>query len=300
MFRHFSVLYFEDLGIHIVQDREKDLDVKTYITLSLLSIECTILLICIYQLWRFFQHEARLRLKKLIHSLIALQMIVCLLQAVHIPDIYEEFLGETAFVFCSLIYFSVLLFWYDFHQKLKLGKGIEFIKQNPFVICIIVYILFYMGAFGTAQYLLNYYKKDFNLPAVAVWWHLALFTFLVVGIIYVTVLIFATTRRLYVSVRIRFFRRTAQILVVVCCCFFVRFLGTLLFIFLHHKPEYVMKGWDTPTGFAIIYMFDRIIPVVVFMVLMRKVPSAPREPLQTGGSSGSFGSLYAPLLSDEA
>jgi len=304
MFSFLSVLYFEDLGIHLVQDRERDVNIKTYITLSLLSIECTILLICIYQLYRFFKH-GRLHLKKLTHILIALQMIVCMLQAIKISDVYEEFLGETTFAFCSLIYLVVLLFWFDFHQKLKQGSGILFLKQPAFAICIVLYVILYTSAFAVAEFLLLDSQQALKLPSYVAWWHLAFFTGTMIACLCVTIAISNTTRGLYQTVRVRFFKKTAKILSVICCCFILRFLGTLLFIFLHHKPESVPKGWDTPMGFVIIYLFDRIIPVVVFMVLMRKVPGA--VPVKPGGSgvivgagSGSFGSLYTPLLSDEA
>lgn len=41
-----------------------------------------------------------------------IHILVCILQVGNFPLIVEELLHEFAFVFCSLIYFAVLLFWY--------------------------------------------------------------------------------------------------------------------------------------------------------------------------------------------
>jgi len=290
MLKHFNVLYFEDFGIHFTpNDQDKNVNIKTDITIALLSIQCIILFICIFQLLRFFNY-AKLYLKKVMHFLVALQMIVGILQVINIPDPWEELLDETTFVFSSLTYCAVLLFWFDFHHKLKQGKGIAFLQTRAFLICTASYVILYIGSFAFALLLLSK-EEAMKLPSYIIWWHLAFYTCAMMAALTITIIIANTTMGLYFTVRIRFFKKTAKILAVVCCCFIIRFLGALLFAFIHHKRSAVPHGWDTPLGFAIIYMFDRIIPVVIFMILMRKLPSVTHP-------NASLSNLYAPLLND--
>jgi len=265
-----SCISFEDLGIYSsIQTSNKN--VNTITTYSLISIECIILFLCIYQLFRFFKF-GKLYLKKVIHVLIVFSMTVCIAQATKIPPVFEELLHEASFVFCSLIYFAVMLFWVDFYQKLTQGKGLLFLQQRTFVICMAVYVLLYMGVFATAQFLL-YGNQVSVLPSIAVWWHLAFYAIVMIGMLCVTVFIAGTIKSMFLSVRIRFFKKTAKILALICGCFILRFLGTLLFVLIHYKPSAIPSAWDTPEGFVLIYLFDRIIPVLVFIIVMRKIPS---------------------------
>jgi len=284
-----SILSFEDLGIYSSTQARNNPDTNTIISYSLISIESIILLICIYQLIRFFKN-GKLYLKKVIHVLILFSMTVCIVQATNIPEIFEELLREAYFVFCSLVYFAVLLFWVDFYQKLTQGRGLLFLQQRTFVLCMVVYVLLYIGGFATAQLVL-FGTENSILPSIAVWWHLAFYTAVMVGMLGVTVLIGGTIKSMFLNVRVRFFRKTAKILAVVCGCYIVRFLGTLLFVLIHYKPSMMPAEWDSPEGFLIIYVFDRIVPVIVFIIVMRKIPSP-------SSSTDSMASFYTPLLND--
>jgi len=293
MYHNFiSVLSFEDLGLYRKHHNQTRLEERTDlgVTLGLLSIECIILFICLFQLLRFILNcPGRLYLKKVVHALIALEMLVCMLQAVNIPSFYEEFLHEATFIFCSLIYFNVLLFWYDFYCKLSKGEGITFLRKRLFLVCIALYIILHIGAFITTQYV-AFPQQPWRLPPYVVWYHLAFYTCIMLGIFYVAARISGSICGLFFNVRKRFFKKTAKLLSVVGCCFVIRFLGTLLFVFLHHNPTAVPPFWETQPGFVMIYMCDRIIPVVVFMILMRKLPSS-----NIGTDSDSFSNLYTPV-----
>jgi len=284
-----SVLSFEDLGIYSSTQARNNPDTNTIISYSLLSVESIILLICIYQLLRFFKH-GKLYLKKVIHILILFSMTVCIVQGTNIPAIFEEMLREAYFVFCSLVYFAVLLFWVDFYQKLTQGRGLLFIQKRTFVVYMVVYVLLYMAGFIAAQ-LLVYGKETSILPSIAVWWHLVFYSALMLGMLSVTLLIGGTIKSMFLNVRVRFFRKTAKMLAVVCACYIIRFIGTLSFVLIHYKPSMLPTLWDSPEGFAIIYVFDRIVPVIVFLVVMRKIPSP-------SSSSESLARFYTPLLND--
>jgi len=292
MYNNFiSVLSFEDLGLYNKhQNKTSDEErVDLGITSTFLFIECTILLICLYQLLRFSKCAGRLYLKKVVHVLIAIEMAVCMLQAVDIPYVYEEFLHEATFIFCSLIYLIVLLFWFDFYYKLSRGEGILFLRKRSFLVSITLYILLHIGVFVATQCIV-FPRQPWLLPPYVVWWHLAFYTSMMIGIFYVATRISGSIYGLYSNVRIKFFKRTAKLLVVVGCCFIIRFLGTLLFVYLHHNPTAVPAAWDTQEGFVIIYMCDRIIPVVVFMILMRKMPTSSNQ------GSESFSNVYSPVV----
>jgi len=283
-----SSISFEDLGIYSsVQKRHNH--TNAIITYSLIAIECIILFVCIYQLFRFFKF-GKLYLKKVIHVLIVFSMSVCLAQAAKIPPVFEELLHEASFVFCSLIYFAIMLFWIDFYQKLTQGKGLMFLQKRTFVICMACYVLLYMGSFAAAQCFL-YGTKASVLPSIAAWWHLAFYTILMIGMLSVTVFIAGTIKSMFLNVRIRFFKKTAKILALICGCFILRFLGTLIFVLIQFKPSSIPAKWDSPEGLIVIYLFDRIIPVLVFIIVMRKIPSEKT-------STESISNFYSPLLND--
>jgi len=163
MYHNFiSVLSFEDLGLYRKHHNQTRLEERTDlgVTLGLLSIECIILFICLFQLLRFILNcPGRLYLKKVVHALIALEMLVCMLQAVNIPSFYEEFLHEATFIFCSLIYFNVLLFWYDFYCKLSKGEGITFFTETP-LSCLYCFVY-------NTTYRRFYYHAIRSFPATA-------------------------------------------------------------------------------------------------------------------------------------
>lgn len=73
MYKFISVLSFEDLGIYN-NNKPQDEQIDCIITWSILSLEFCILFICLFQLWRFFSVD-KLYIKKVIHILIALQII---------------------------------------------------------------------------------------------------------------------------------------------------------------------------------------------------------------------------------
>lgn len=65
----------------------------------------------------------------------------------------------------------------------------------------------------------------------------------------------------------------SQLLILVCFCFVIRVGSALLFVCIHHATHAVPTQWHTQGGFFLIYLLDRILPVIVFMILMRNTPS---------------------------
>jgi len=233
-----------------------------YLKYGIVGLESVILLISFIQLIRFSKFN-RLYLKKSMHTLIICQMIVCIiLKTVEMSDGVRELVEEGGFVFSLLMYLAMILFWCDFHMKLTRGFGMPFLQTPTFVGLIGGYVVVYMLTFG--------YLKQCTFPFYFSigWWHATCYGVAMIAMFWTTLSILTTIRSLYFTVRTKFFRKTAEILGLVCCCFVFRLLGSLFMI-----PGMRPSSFNSEIGLILIYLQEKIIPLCVFMILLRKVPS---------------------------
>jgi len=269
-------LSFEALGI-TVNHRKDEREYPEALCMGLLAVEMVLVVVCLVQICRFWKH--RVFLKKVVHMLIILHMIACIFQAVDIAGVYKRFLHEVTFIFCSLLYLSVLLLWVDFYENLERGFRIQFLQSNTLLWFMCGYAWFYLGMwFAIHYYAFDGKDEESLLSSYTAWWHLSFYAVILVGMLQVSYCIVAMLGKSHFPILtnrcVTFARRTSRTLGVVCFCFFLRFFSTLLFVLCQFLPVVMPQfEWDTWLGFLILYLFDRILPVLVFVILMRRVPS---------------------------
>jgi len=264
----------EDLGIHLHhQPFNKD---NSMITLGLLLLEILIVIICCIQLCRFLKH--RLFLKKLVHTLIIIQMTTCIIQAIDLPSVYSRFLHEVSFVLCSLLFFSVLLLWVDFYENMKRGFRIRVLQSHTLLWYMWIYACSYLGLWLLIEYFaFGGSNEGWVLTTYTTWWHLTFYTIATVSMIHISYSIVNMLGKscfpALTSRCLSFVRKTSRTLFFVCVCFGLRFSSTLLFAIYPHLPAFIpVVPWDSEIAFLVLYLLDRILPVVLFMILMRRVP----------------------------
>jgi len=274
VFRQHISLSFADIGMLSKDQRQREN--LTVVTLVLLILEVIIACLCMVQLLRFMQY--RVFLKKVVHALIIVEMLACIFQAVDIVDIvYERFLHEATFVICSLLYLSVFLFWVDFLENLKNGSSITILRSKKLLLYMGAYACVYLGLWLAIQRAF-FTDEEWRLTIISRWWHLIFYASLSIGMVRVSYSIRAMlqesqfpilTHRCFAIVK-----KASKTLYVVSSCFMLRSFATILFIVCQNVPLQPPMHWDSWIGFLILYLFDRILPVLVFIVLMRHVPNA--------------------------
>jgi len=267
-------LSFEDIGI-ISHPNEKQ-QYPLPLVIGILMVEATIVVVCLVQLCRFMKY--RVFLKKVVHILIVLEMLACMFQAVDIPSVYKRFLHEVTFISCSLLYFSVFLLWVDFYENLKRGLRIRFLQSNSLLLFMCGYACIYLGVWTLIQHgAFSAFDEEW-LTSYSIWLHLSFYASVSAGMIQVSYSIITLLRRSHYPILtnrcIGLAKRTSRTLCIVCCCFVFRFFSTLIFVLCQSLPNTKsLLPWDTWLGFLMLYLFDRILPVLAFVILMRRVPS---------------------------
>jgi len=251
------------------------------VSLILIGCEAVLLAIALIQLIRFLALP-NIYLKKIIHVLIAAQLIASIAQLVDMSKFlgidYQPFIlfsvQEAAFVFSGLAYFTVLLFWIDFNCKLRsAGPGIRFLQTNTFAILILLFAITYLAACVGLHYLyVDTIEQGWKLSFHIIWWHLGLYCIITPLQLYYAYCIHTSLEMFYFTYS-HSFDKTKKILLAVNFCFVLRTVSIGSFIALYycsdHSIEKHLTSWP---AFIFFYILDQILPSSIFMFLLRKSP----------------------------
>jgi len=257
-------------------------DIITLIpNVMLIALEAILLAISCIQIIRFC-HCPNIFLKKIIHMLIACQLIASIafeldigrVLGIHFQPFILFTIQEATFLFSGLAYFTVFLFWVDFNTKVKSpGPGIKFLQTNLFAILIFLFSSCYIGGFAV----LNYYyghtiTQGWRLSFKIIWWHLGYYCIITPMQLYYSYKIHKSLDKFYYSYT-HSFSKTKKILWAVNFCFILRTLSIITFVGLYHftthSEEVFLSTWP---AFICFYIIDQILPASIFMFLLRKAP----------------------------
>jgi len=268
-------------------------------SMIVLLLEGILLCIALVQLLRFC-YLPNIYLKKIIHVLIACQLIASISQVIDMSKFlgieYEPYIlfsvQESSFMFSGLAFLTVLLFWVDFNWKLRsAGPGISFLQSATFAILVFMFSICYIGAFIALQY---YYVADvhegWKLSFKIIWWHLGFYCFITPVQLYYTYRIYKTLGQYYFTYS-HSFDKTKKILQAVNFCFVLRTCSIITFIVLYHYSENTEEVYlATWPAFICFYILDQILPASIFMFLLRKSPKPKLEYLRP--DEVSFAPVY--------
>jgi hypothetical protein len=251
------------------------------VSLVLIFGEAILLGVALIQLIRFVSLP-NIHLKKIIHLLIACQLIASITQLLDMSKFlgvqYQPFIlfsvQEAAFIFSALAYFTVLLFWIDFNFKLRsAGPGIPFLQSRTFALLIFLFAACYIGACVAFHYLFaETVEEGWRLSFQIIWWHLAFYCIVTPAQLYYSYSIHNSLEMFYFTYS-HSFDKTKKILHAVNFCFVLRTCSITAFVLLYNFSTQSSQGHLTSwPAFIFFYILDQTLPASIFIFLLRKNP----------------------------
>jgi len=237
--------------------------------------------------------------KQIVHISIALQMIGCVMQNLEIADVTDYpcwvyfAIQEFDFLTEAAAYFTLMLFWTNFYFRIVHGRVLCPFQSNVFGVCILISALLYLSLFCSFCY--DYVQDDCHtgwliLRKYLYWWHVSFFIVTAIVFLVITIKIWIQIRTLHG--RFRHKRKTLKVLGFLAVLTVFRSLVDLVFEHVPETSRIAFIYWDTWVGFFAYFMLESIMPSVIFLLLLGRIPSAEQRERQ---NRSRFDSGYVPV-----
>jgi len=239
--------------------------------------------------------------KKIVHISIAIQMIGCIMQNLEIANVtqYDCWLyfaiQELNFLTEGAAYFTLLMFWTNFYFRIVHNRVLWPFQSNAFGISVTVVAAAYLSLFcwychkkveddcRTGWYILRIYLY---------WWHVGFFIIAAIAFLVITIKLRIQIETLHG--RFKHKRKTLKVLSVLAILTVFRSVVDGVFEHVPETNKIAFIYWDTWVGFFTYFMLESLIPSVIFLILLGKIPNAQQRERQ---NASRFDSGYVRIPS---